>query len=157
MRQIDPVLSVMRDWTEVFMRRSMHNFILFSKENNVTMSQMGALYRIHHKGVTGVSDLGDELGISSAASSQMLEKLVQLNLVQRTEDPNDRRGKHIALTEKGLKMMHDGVNARQSWLSDLTGSLTPAEREQVEAALQILIHRAQQLEDSAESVNISAG
>jgi len=149
MRQINPFLSTMEAWMELFMRHSMHNFVLFSKQNNLSMPQIGALFRIHHKGVCGVSDIGDELGISSAAASQMLERLVQQQLIYRTEDPNDRRGKQIVLTEKGLAILRESMQARQAWLSELAEKLTPDESEQVVAAMQILIQKTNQLDDFA--------
>jgi len=139
----------MEAWMEAYMRHSMHNFVLFSKENNLSMSQIGALFRIHHKGVCGVSDIGDELSISSAAASQMLERLVQQQLVYRTEDPNDRRGKQIGLTEKGLAILRESMQARQAWMSYLAEKLTPDEADQVVAAMQILIQKTKQLDDVA--------
>lgn len=147
MRQINPFLSTMEAWMDAFMRHSMHNFVLFSKEHNLSMPQIGALFRIHHKGVCGVSDIGDELGISSAAASQMLERLVQQQLIYRTEDPNDRRGKQIVLTEKGLALLRESMQARQAWMSQLAEKLTPDESEQIIAAIQILIQKTKQLDD----------
>lgn len=128
------------------MTRSMKNFIIFAKESGLSMSQIGALFRIH-KGSGNVSDIGDELGVTSAAASQMLERLVQQNLILRTEDPHDRRVKQIVLTEKGQQTLGEVVRARQSWLVYLAATLSPNEKEQVALALNILIEKAQKLEE----------
>lgn len=143
----DPLADTLRTWVEVFMNRSMRNFILFIKENGLSISQIGALFHIRRKGASGVSDIGDELGITSAAASQMLERLVQQELVLRTEDPHDRRLKHIVLTERCEQILHDSILARQRWLDDLVRLMDPAEQQQVLPALQILIEKANQLED----------
>jgi DNA-binding MarR family transcriptional regulator len=141
-----PLAVILQEWIDVFMRRSMRNLIRRSKERGLSMSQIGALFHIHHQGTSGVSDVGDDLGITSAAASQMLERLVQQELVVRSEDPHDRRAKRITLTDKGHQMLHESIRARQGWLEDLASALDPGEQEQIIAALRLLIAKANQLE-----------
>jgi len=144
-----PLAEALHEWMHMLMRRSMHNFMLFAKEKNLSMAQINALFRLHHKGACGVSDLGDELGVTSAAASQLLERLVQQGLVARSEDPLDRRNKRIVLTEAGERIIQESIQARQKWLPSLAELLTPAEQEQVEASLRLLIERAALLEEDA--------
>jgi DNA-binding MarR family transcriptional regulator len=148
MSSSDPFVTTLHSWIEVFMRRSMHNFILYSKESGLSMSQVGALFRIHRV-ASGVSDLGDNLGITKAAASQMLERLVRQGLILRTEDPKDRRSKNIVLSEKGCQTLQDIMDARQEWLNDLTVTLAPNEKEQIIFALNILIEKTKQIETHA--------
>jgi DNA-binding MarR family transcriptional regulator len=147
MQSSDPLVATLEEWTEVFMRRSMRNFILYSKESGLSMPQIGALFHLL-KGSGGVTNLGDDLGITSAAASQMLERLVQLKLILRTESPQDRRAKLLVLTDKGRQTLKDSIRARQGWLDDLSVTLSPAEKEQVTAALNILIEKARKLDPS---------
>ena len=149
MQPSEPFLATLKDWIEVFMRHSMRNFVHYSKASGLSMVQLIALARIH-KGAGGVSDLGEEMGVTSAAASQMLERLVQQNLILRSEDPADRRAKHIVLTEKGKLTLQESFNARQGWLDDLSATLSASEKEQVIAALNILITRTKQLEETTE-------
>ncbi len=143
----DRLTAALQEWIGVFMRRSMRNFILYAKESGLSMSQIGAMLYIHRAGVSAVSALGDDLGITTAAASQMLERLVQQELVDRSEDPHDRRVKQVALTARGHQVLHESIRARQSWLEELSSVLTPEEQDQVVAALQILIERANQLQE----------
>jgi DNA-binding MarR family transcriptional regulator len=136
----------MHEWMRVTMRHTMRNFMLFAKEHNYSMAQLNAIFRIRHKGVCGVSDLGDEMGVTSAAASQLLEKLVQQGFAARTEDPQDRRNKLITLTETGEQVAEQSMQARQGWLDQLAEQLSPTEQEQVNAALEILIQKSQALE-----------
>lgn len=145
----DPFVATLRNWIEVFMRRSMRNFIRFSRENGISMPQVGALFHIH-RGAGGVTDLGDGLGVTSAAASQMLERLVQLGYILRSEAPHDRRVKQIVLTEKGHHILQESFHAHQSWLDDLAQTLSPGEKEQIAAALKILIEKANRLEPQSE-------
>lgn len=146
----DPFVQILREWFEAFVRRSMRNFILYARESGLSMSQIGALFRISHS-AGGVSDLGEDLGISSAAASQMLDRLVQQHFILRTEDMHDRRFKQIALTEKGRQTLKDSLFARQNWLDDLSQRLTEPEKAQIKAALMILIEKTNQLEPAIKS------
>jgi DNA-binding MarR family transcriptional regulator len=110
------------------------------------MSQIGALFRIHHRGDSAVSGIGEELGISNAAASQMLDRLVQQGLILRSENPSDRRMKQIVLTDKGRQVLQESIAARQGWFVTLSETLSDSEQEQVIRALNILIEKASQLE-----------
>jgi DNA-binding MarR family transcriptional regulator len=145
MRSDDPFVAILQEWMAAFMRNSMRSFILSSKESGLSMSQFGAMFRIM-RGDSSVSDLADELDVTSAAASQMLERLVQQGLILRSEDPHDRRAKQIVLTDKGREKLQAALLARQVWLETLANALTPAEKEQVGAALDILVKKAIVLE-----------
>jgi DNA-binding MarR family transcriptional regulator len=110
-----------------------------SSENakKVTASIMGV--------EAGVTDLGDDLGVTSSAASQLLERLVQQGLILRSEDPSDRRVKQIVLTERGRQALQEAIHARQGWLFDLAKTLSDSEKESIIAALNILIDKANHL------------
>src|SRR4030042_6784737 len=116
------------------MRRSMQSFIRSARHIGLSMSQINTLFHIHHAGGSGVTNLGEHLGISNAAVSQLLERLVQQGLILRDEDPADRRAKKLTLTDKGALTLQEGIHARQGWLHDLSATLSAAEKEQVAAA-----------------------
>jgi DNA-binding MarR family transcriptional regulator len=137
--------AVLREWFELVIRRSMRNLFHFARERGVSISQIGALFQIRHRGVCSVSDLSTEMGVSSAAASQMLETLVQQDFVRRTEDPKDRRAKQIVITEKGRRLLQESIRARQDWLVQLAGSFSSPEQERVAAALKMIIERIQEL------------
>jgi len=139
-------VSTLQKWLEVSKRRSMRNFLRNARESGLSMSQLGALFHIHRLGTSGVTDLGDHLGVTSAAASQMLERLVQQDFILRSEDPNDRRVKQIILTDKGRLFLKEAIHARQGWVDNLAESLSASEKEQIKAALQILIDNTTQLE-----------
>lgn len=50
-----------------------------------------------------VRTLADLMGIRSTAMSKIISRLIQLGLVVRTLDQNDRRIEHIELTSLGLR------------------------------------------------------
>ena len=146
----DPFVASLEEWIEVSMRQSMRNFIGYARKSGLSMSHIGALFHIHREGTCGVTELGNHLDVTSAAASQMLERLVQQELILRTEDPHDRRVKQIVLTEKGDRVLKEGIRARQSWLDELTQTLSDREKETIRVALDILIDKVRNLKPPAE-------
>ncbi len=144
----DTFVQTLMKWIEVFMRGSMHNFLLFSKQHGFSMTQVSVLFMLRRTGASSVSDIGDELQVSTAAASQLLDRLVQQDLLIRTEHPKDRRLKQIVLSSKGQAVLQEAVQARQRWLEDLVKLLPSDEQEQVITALTILIDKATQLDTS---------
>ncbi len=147
----DTFSSTLNNTVAIFVRRSMQNYFRYIKDSGFSMSQVSALFFLYRKGSSGVSDIGEEMGVTSAAASQMLDRLVQQGLITRSEDPHDRRLKQIVLTDKGrrtLDIIRENLHARHgAWEDTLAASLSPAQQEQVEAALKILIEKAGQLEE----------
>lgn len=141
-----PVLQTLHEWLHVTMQHSMQHSMRYAKENNFSFAQLNAIFRISNKGPCGVSDFGEEMGISSAAASQLLDRLVQQGLATRAEDPLDRRNKRFTLTEAGEQVVRQSLEARQGWLTRLVELLSPAEQEQIEAALKLLIEKTASLE-----------
>jgi DNA-binding MarR family transcriptional regulator len=151
--QTDPFVAALEEWIEVSMHRSMRNFIHYARKSGLTMSHMGALFHIHREGRCGVTELGNHLDVSSAAASQMLERLVQQDLILRMEDPDDRRVKKIVLTDKGERLLKDGIRAHQSWVEELTQTLAPDEKDTIRVALKVLIEKVRHLKQPAEPIS----
>jgi DNA-binding MarR family transcriptional regulator len=84
--------------------------------------------------------------ISNAAASQQVDKLFQLALIDRAEDPNDRRAKQITLSVKGRELLEASINERYRWVEALSADLSTDEQQTVEAALKILTEAARKLE-----------
>src|SRR5574341_152674 len=137
---------VIHDWSEVFMRRSMRDFKRFMDDSGLSPSQINALMRLHYRGKCGVSDIGEHLGVTNAAASQMVDRMVQLGLFTRSEDSDDRRVRQISLTQEGRALVEAGVEARRRWMEELTTTLTLEEQEAIVAALVILTTAARRLD-----------
>ncbi len=146
MSQSEEFIARLNEWISLFMHRSMQNLNRFSKERGYSMSQIFALTFVHHKGTCGVSDLGEGMGVSSAAASQLLDKLVQLEMIERTEDPEDRRVKQITLTNKGEQLLKESYLARQSWFHQIEERLSDEEKKQAITALNLMINKGKNLE-----------
>jgi DNA-binding MarR family transcriptional regulator len=143
----DPLNDLLRQWAEVFMHHSMRDFRQFTRLSGLSMSQLGTLFRLYHCGTCRVSDIGEHLGVTNAAASQMIDRLVQLDLLLRSENPNDRRNKSLVLTAKGRALVVESIEARRRWMQELTTTLSPDQQESITSALAVLIQAAQRLEE----------
>lgn len=146
MTRSDEFAHVLHNWSETFMRRSLHDLIRFGKESGLSMPQMSALFHLHHGSGCGVAHIGEHLGVTNAAASQMVERLVQNGLVERTEDPVDRRAKQLKLTAKGNALVQEGIEVRRHWMENLSITLKFREQDEIIAALKILTNAAKKLE-----------
>jgi DNA-binding MarR family transcriptional regulator len=139
MQSSTPLLSTLREWMEIFMRRSMQDLVRFNRSRGISMSQYSTLLRLFHEGECGVSELGEQLGVTNAAASQLVDKLVQQSLLERCEDPADRRNKIISLSTSGRDLVLESMEARLNWLNELNDTFTPEQQIQIQAALSLLI------------------
>ncbi len=146
MNSSDNLVTYMQEWFGISRRRLMGSIFSYARDKGLTMAQLGVLLKIQHKGVSGVSDIGSNLGVTNSAASQMLERLVQIHLINRSEDPTDRRVKQIELTAKGRQILQESGQSYTDWLDALVQTMTPAEQEQVRNALVILINKARQFD-----------
>jgi DNA-binding MarR family transcriptional regulator len=109
------------------------------------MGQYNVLMRLFHTERCGVGDVGSQLGITTAAASQLVDKLVQQGWVERAEDPDDRRVKRLTLSRTGRELVELGLEARLKWTAGLPEVL-PADRAQaVMDSLEDLIAAAEKL------------
>jgi DNA-binding MarR family transcriptional regulator len=132
---------------DAFMHRSMRGWSHFAKSTGLSMPQFSILMQLHHKGPCGVSEVSDRFDISTAAASQLVEKLVQAGYLDRAEDPSDRRAKLLTLSAKGEELVQQGTEERYRWMDDLTSKLSTEEQVKVVEALNILTKAAQTMDE----------
>jgi len=78
---------------------------------------------LKEEGTLHPAEIGEKLLIAKAQMTHLIDKLVDLNLVEREMDSADRRTLNIALTDKGRKFLkiHENniVNAVREYISCL--------------------------------------
>lgn len=77
--------------------------------------------------------------ISSGGMTNRLDRLERAGLVERRPDPDDRRGKLIALTESGKRVIDETIGRHVANEARLLSVLTPAEQESLDKLLRKLI------------------
>ena len=74
-------------------------------DHDLSMRQVKALHFVGDCGELSVGALGERLGIKLPAASIQADHLVQAGLIERTEDPEDRRRVRLRLTRRGEEIM----------------------------------------------------
>ncbi len=121
---------------------SMRGLWRFAKAEGISLPQLFTLRQIHYQGECNISSIGEQLGVSNAAASQMLDKLVQMGWGQRMEDAQDRRIKRIELTDQGRKLMNASNQAHQLWIIELSKQLNEEEARLLQQGLEILLEKS---------------
>ena len=136
----------LRQWMDTFVHRSMRDSARFVKASGFSMPQFFLLMQVHRREHCGISDLSENLEITTAATSQLVDKLVQAGLLARAEDPHDRRAKQVSLTPAGEAFIENAIAERSRWVDDLAAVLNTDEHQKVAEALEILTEAASRLE-----------
>lgn len=142
------LLQTIRQFLDVAMQRSMRERVRFARATGLSMPQLGILMQLHFCTQCGISDISERFDITAAAASQLVEKLVQSGLIERSEDPNDRRAKQIQLSTKGKAIIEKGLGERYRWAEQLVTGLDAKDREKIAAALAVLTDAARKLEQA---------
>lgn len=136
----------LRAWMDTFVHRSMHDSARFIKASGFSMPQFFLLMHLHRHEQCGISDLSEHMDVTAAATSQLVDKLVQAGLLVRVEDPNDRRAKQVSLSPTGEALVEKGIAERSRWVDELAESINEDERAKVAEALNILIEKSKIVE-----------
>jgi DNA-binding MarR family transcriptional regulator len=129
------VLDAFRAFRSVVLRDSMRQTIKFLHERNLSLAAVATLMALRGRGDQTISTLAREIGLSVAATSQLVERLVQDDLVRRTEHPADRRRKQVALTAKGKTLSAKVDGSHVAAAVTVLGRASAASLKRLEAAL----------------------
>ena len=134
---------------EYILGRIIQDFMKFMHQTGLSMPQLHALLYIYHSknGECQLSEIGDLTDSSKPAVSQLVDRLVQRGLAERTEDLRDRRKTTLRLTDKSRKLIQNAI-ASDHFLMELMVSLPAKQREAVHTALGYLAQTGQRIQSS---------
>ncbi len=134
---------------EYILAHIIQDFMKFMRQTGLSAPQINAVLYIYHSqnGECRLSEISGLTDSSVPAASQLVERLVQQGMVERTEDPLDRRNKKLRLTGACLKLIQNGITSNH-FLMDLMDSMPARQRETVHAAFGYLAQAGQQIQFS---------
>ncbi len=91
----------------------------------LTVSQAKLMKLVNLTDAQTIGDVATFLGISNAAASKAVDKLVRRNLLRRKEGETDRRSIHLSLTEPGRHLLDTYDAVRQKQLEEVFGRVPP--------------------------------
>lgn len=115
------------------------------EESGLSMTQCKALLELGGIGADTeprqVSDLAETFGVSVPSMSRAVDALVGEGLATRVEDPDDRRVRRVAITEKGKDLVDTLLVVRQAGLEAFAEGLSASQRRKLDAAIDSLMDR----------------
>ena len=121
------------------MQRSLRGIMGSMKQDGLSMPQIYTLMYLYHEGEVRISDVGVLMDVGKAAASQLVERLVRQELVERVEDESDRRAKKIRLLPKSLRLIEKGLRVQRQQMGELMSQLSPVQMATVQKAFMYLI------------------
>jgi len=95
----------------------------------INVTDMACLALIFSKGLATPSDLARYTGLTSGATTAMLDRLEKAHLIERRRNPQDRRSTLIVLTNERTKEVGDMFASGREAIDRLTMSYTENELE----------------------------
>jgi DNA-binding MarR family transcriptional regulator len=106
------------------------------------LTQLAALYALADGSTTTVGELAEALGRSPSATSRLVEGLVKRRLVERREEPEDRRQRSLRLTQRGEAVLRVVDRARADQFLTAVRPMPTPERALVAMGVAALATRA---------------
>ncbi|MCF8568999.1 MarR family winged helix-turn-helix transcriptional regulator [Gordonia sp. HY002] len=109
---------------------------------DMPLSHLRMLFTLGRKDeAVSVNTLADAVGLSLAAAGRGADRLVGLELVDRREDPDDRRVKRLSLTDKGRTLLAEQFTQHSDDLADVIATLPEQLRNTLRSTLSdVLTH-----------------
>lgn len=101
-------------------------------------SQVSALASVDEFGPLRISALATIESVGAPVATRVVASLEELGLLERTDDPEDKRASLVELSEHGRTVLAAIWSARTIGLSSRLERLSPSERNRVEMALPAL-------------------
>lgn len=88
-----------------------------------------------------LQELAESLGASMPSLSRAVDGLVRKGLVTRSEDPDDRRRRRVALSDSGREIAGRFFQSRAARVIEFASGLTEDQRESLDSAIGLLLDR----------------
>lgn len=106
----------------------------------MSLTSLSTLATLERTGPRRVTDLAVIEGVSQPAMTAVVRSLERSGLIERREDPTDRRVSHIMITSEGTDLLRERRQAGAENFEQLIEKLPADEVKTLIAALPALIH-----------------
>lgn len=155
--QVVRVLQSIRRWREAEQKMSLSSRN-HMKLNENDMKALRFLVICKNEGLIATpGGLAEHLGISSASTTKLLDRLSAAGHIERLAHPSDRRALMIAITQRTHEQVRDTVGRTHARRFDVAAGLSPEEREVVIRFLNDLSKTSDEALDAAGADPANAG
>jgi len=97
----------------------------------ICLSDFAVLELLLHKGPTPVNRIGARVRLTSGSITTAVDRLERRGLVERRNDPGDRRSRIVHLTDAGRRMIACAFADHEKAMEEAASGLNAAERGQL--------------------------
>ena len=126
MTSAEPIDSALRA-ADVLLRVAAQSVV--EVESVVTSPQLRVLVFIATHGPQNPGDVAAELGVHASNATRTSDKLVRLGLIERREDPADRRYVQLSLTPDGQRLVERVIEHRRNAVAAVLAAMPADERD----------------------------
>jgi DNA-binding MarR family transcriptional regulator len=105
-------------------------------EDVVNTPQLRVLVLIHAHGPQNLGGVAAELGVHASNATRICDRLVAADLLQRREDPADRRYIRLELTKEGKELVDTVLQHRRQAIAEVVSRMPAGRRPALAAALE---------------------
>ena len=109
----------------LFKQKKVLNFPM----SHLTFVQIQVLRFIKEKKQAQISEISTYFSTVMSTTTELLDKLTDLGLVERNVDTKDRRVVHVLLTDKGTNLLHEAQIKRQERFNHLLIKLSKKDKQ----------------------------
>jgi DNA-binding MarR family transcriptional regulator len=126
-------------------------------EGQLTSPQIKFLRLVSQQDAQTVGDVAGLLGVSDAAASKLVDRLVKRGLVRRKESAADRRASELVLTDEGERLLTKYECERARSLEEIFRAFPAEELRQAAGVLDRLVASIVKLSADPEKVCLQCG
>jgi len=115
--------------------------------STVTVPQLRALVMAADNAPLTLGAVAQGLGVHPSNATRTCDRLVSAGLLDRRDDPNDRRQLQLTLTRKGQRMVESVLEHRRAAIERVMAEMAPASAARLGTALRDFLVAAEQLQD----------
>lgn len=127
---ISPLMTMSRTINAVIVRS------LAAADATVSVPQLRVLVILSVHDRLNLSGVADRLGVNASNASRTCHQLVKRALVDRQEDPHDRRNLSLALARPGRRLLEDVMRRREGVLADVVAAMRPQDQRDLMATVE---------------------
>lgn len=106
-----------------------------SVEDRVTLPQLRVMVMIASRGPQNLVAVAQALGVHPSNATRRCDRLVEAGLIDRSDDPADRRNLILQLTPSGRELVQQMTEHRRAAIEDVLGKMAATLRSDLVPAL----------------------
>ena len=109
-------------------------------ELDVSFTQARTMFLLAHTdGPLPINEIASQLGLSVAATGRNIDQLVKVGIVERQENPDDRRVKLVSLSPTGFEVADQQFEQKRRAVRKFVDRLSATETENLTRALRPIL------------------